>query len=113
MHFGIPLNSEIAKLSPDLHRNEINDAICGMIDQQILTGYKLWKNNYIAYDLFQDRTPDYQHYSKTEREKFIDDVEHKASLIDGEQEALKMLFYEVNARPVINHMEFAEKSNKN
>ncbi len=102
VNFGKPIIDDIKSLPEDLHKNEKFAAIRHLIDDQIIAGYKLWPTNYIACDLFENSSPDYAHYTREERQQFINLVEKKIAKMDGETSDLRSIFYEIYARPVLN-----------
>ncbi len=68
-------------ICPPLSENEIEDAsklskndryhyLCHVIDQRIIMGYRLWKNNYIAYDIVNASGKYSSEYSPEEKAAF-------------------------------------------
>jgi len=102
IHFGEPIIDEIKQFPADEHRSEYIARIRHLLDDQIITGYKLWPTNFIASELYLKEKPDYQHYTKEQRQQFIQNIENKVSEMEGDHEKLRMIFYEMYARPVIN-----------
>ncbi len=109
IHFGQPIIEEIKHLPEDMHKNEKCALIRHLIDDQIIRGYKLWPTNYIAKDLFENNSPDFTKYTKAEQQKFIGIVEDKLAKMDGDQEELRSIFYEIYARPAINAQRYIEE----
>ncbi len=73
-----------------------------MIDQRVYTHYKLWKNNYIAYDLVQQGQKYASHYSEAEKRIFIQYMEEGLRSLVGETDELRNIFLDIYANPVRN-----------
>ncbi len=102
IHFGQPLAGKIESLSPNMHKADIENRIRQFLDHQIIGSYKLWPNTYIARDLFLQHKPDYNQYTKEQRQEFMDEIDSKVAGRPEDQGKLRSIFYEVYARPLIN-----------
>ena len=69
-HFAPSLSNEVIKGCAELDKNERYKAIAGAIDKEILYNYKLWNNNYIAYDILNNSSSYIEHYTPEEKEAF-------------------------------------------
>lgn len=69
-HFAPSLSNEVIKGCAELDKNERYKAIAGAIDKEILYNYKLWNNNYIAYDILNNSSSYAEHYTPEEKEAF-------------------------------------------
>ena len=81
-----------------LSKGEFTKAVAEMIDNTVLSSYRLYPNNYIAHDILTGSSSG--HYSEQQKEQF----EHRLSELDGYpgKEALKKQFLEMYAAPVRN-----------
>ena len=55
----------------ELDKNERYKAVAGAIDKEILYNYKLWNNNYIAYDILNNSSSYIEYYTPKEKEAFM------------------------------------------
>jgi hypothetical protein len=88
----------------DCTNNEYHKKVAKLIDQRILSAYKLWPNNYIAYDILygQQRFVDrYTHEEKNRFEKHLSKLDQYENDID----TLKDIFLGIYANPVKNMLE--------
>lgn len=102
IHFSKPLNKLIHDIPPETHKNQFYNILRNIIDRKIIEGYQLWKSNYIAYDIYLDSEKYKSHYSTADKKKFIKDIEDKIDQLEGDKDALKSIFLEISARPLIN-----------
>ena len=72
LQIGKTINSKLRKLDSITSRNQQTVKIAEIIDQSIYSNYKLWPNNYIAYDLLNKTDKYKSFYTKQEKEKFLD-----------------------------------------
>lgn len=80
----------------DYHRN-----VAKLIDDRILKAYKLWPNNYIAYDLLYGQQKYAKKYTKKEKERFEQHLE-KLDKYDTQADLLKDILLGIYANPVRN-----------
>jgi 1-acyl-sn-glycerol-3-phosphate acyltransferase len=106
--FGSPIEipNEEAK-TKDQQNNQIQK-IAGLIDRQIYANYKLWPNNYIAYDMLMSE-PRFSHkYTSHERKKFKMMIEQAMIHIDFPITDIQERFLKMYANPVINKLKVTE-----
>jgi hypothetical protein len=72
------------------------------IDRTIYKNYKLWKTNYIASDLLEDKNSFTDHYSREEKEQFITYMTNGLSAIEGTKGELEEIFLNIYSNPVKN-----------
>lgn len=101
---GEVLDKELDKIT--LEQDNINkqiQALAQVIDDSIITAYKLWPTNYIAYDLLNNTSKYANHY--TEREKLL--FERRLEMrIDIENPIMREGFLAMYANPVINKLKY-------
>ena len=90
--------SECAKL-PNSERFK---ELANIIDKKIYAGYKLWKTNYIAYDILHKKSDFLAFYSNDDREKFIEYMNNGLNILDGNHGELQKIFLGIYANPVDN-----------
>jgi len=105
--FGKPINSELAKIPKDLNKNEQLQFLGELIDKTVYKNFKLYKNNYIAFDIlnYSDKFLKEKKYLKEEETKFRIQCKKTIQLIEGELDALERIFYKLYANPLINKIQ--------
>lgn len=104
IHIGDVLNGEIEiiKKNEDNSNRQIQ-ALAQVIDDSILSTYKLWPTNFIAYDLLH-QSEKYQHlYTEEEKSLFERRLEMK---IDSQNPKMVESFLSMYANPVTNKMKY-------
>jgi 1-acyl-sn-glycerol-3-phosphate acyltransferase len=104
IHVGDIMNDEmeVIKKNEDNSNRQIQ-ALAKVIDDSILSTYKLWPTNFIAYDLLH-KSEQYQHlYTEEEKSLFERRLEMK---IDSQNPKMVESFLSMYANPVINKMKY-------
>lgn len=102
MNIGTPLTSDEIAAAALCDKNDRYQLIRHAVDQRVIDGYKLWKNNYIAYDL-ANCSYKYSHmYEPADVEAFIDYMQKKLDTVEPEvnREDLRRIFIDIYANPV-------------
>ena len=73
-----------------------------IIDMQISGNYKLWKTNYIAYDLLNKDNKYTNYYSTDEKEAFKAYISKQLSDIINDKKVVEQMFLSLYATPVVN-----------
>jgi hypothetical protein len=104
IHIGDVLNTEIDDIVKNFESsNKQVQALAQVIDDSILTNYKLWTTNFIAYDILNDCKCFAHLY--TENEKLL--FERRLELrIDHEHPVAKQGFLDMYANPVVNKLKY-------
>ena len=104
MHVGDILNTEIDQIKQqEDNSNRQIQALAQVIDDSILSSYKLWPTNFIAYDLMHN-TNQYTHlYTEEEKSLFERRLEMK---IDANNPKMVESFLAMYANPVTNKMKY-------
>lgn len=107
VHIAIdkPLADEIAGPTSCPSNGERLAALAHLIDKKIYANFKLWPNNFVAYDLLHSVNKYASHYSIEEKERFIQIMTQKIERIEGNRSMLNNLFLEIYANPVKNCLE--------
>ena len=95
---------EIAAASGD--RNDRIKALTQLLDDRIIPNYKLWKTNYMAYDLLHESHTYAGYYSQVDLEAFKSYIEYKLSSLEGEKSELEEIFLTMYANSVVNKRRF-------
>lgn len=104
--FGKPIEMEMENGNPKSKelQNKIAQEIAEKIDQQIYANYKLWPNNYIAYDMLNQEHRFKSKYTHAEERKFKIMVEQAMVNIDFPIIDIQERFLKLYATPVINKL---------
>jgi 1-acyl-sn-glycerol-3-phosphate acyltransferase len=104
IHVGKFLDAEIDTIiAENDNTNKQILALAQVIDDSILSNYKLWPTNYIAYDIVH-KTNAYAHlYTENEKSLFERRLEMR---IDGENPVAKQGFLAMYANPVVNQLKY-------
>jgi 1-acyl-sn-glycerol-3-phosphate acyltransferase len=106
IHVGEVLDTELDKIAQENDNpNKQIQALAQVIDDSILSTYKLWPTNYIAYDLLNNTTQFSAHY--TEKEKLL--FERRLEMrIDIDNKILRDGFLGMYANPVVNKLKYQD-----
>ena len=102
MNIGTPLTSDEIAAAALCDKNDRYQLIRHAVDQRVIEGYKLWKNNYIAYDIVNQGFK-YSHlYEPADVEQFVSYMEHQLDKVEPEvnREDLRRIFLDIYANPV-------------
>lgn len=107
IHFNPTIHREELDNISELNKNDRFKALAHTLDRSIVSSYKLWNTNYIAYDILNKRDQYRDYYTEKERENFIGYchaglekmVGHDPELT-GNTEELKEIFYSIYANPL-------------
>jgi hypothetical protein len=104
LHVGKPLDTELDRIAADNdNQNKQIQALAQVIDDSILTSYKLWPTNYIAYDLLHETNHFAEQYTEKEKQIFERRLEMR---IDIDNKILREGFLAMYANPVVNKMKY-------
>jgi 1-acyl-sn-glycerol-3-phosphate acyltransferase len=104
MHIGDVLDTEIDKIKAEFDKpNKQIVALAQVIDDSVLSNYKLWPTNYIAYDIL-NKTYEYSHlYTEDEKSLFERRLEMR---IDAENRIALHGLLSMYANPVVNQLKY-------
>ncbi len=99
IHAGTLINADLDALSDITNANQFIKAVAQVIDNQIVSNYKLWATNYVAYDILNASDKYAAHYDFKEKEAFL---HRMTTRIDGEKPDAVEHFLAMYANPVVN-----------
>ena len=104
LHIGEQLTDEEIAEASLCDKNDRYQLIRHAVDLRVIDGYRLWKTNYIAYDMLNPGDRYREHYSKEDVEWFIDYKEHQLDTVEPELDraALNDIFLHIYANPVVS-----------
>ena len=103
LNIGTPLTSDEIAAAAQCDKNDRYQQIRHAVDVRIIEGYKLWKNNYVAYDLI-NQSYKYSHmYEPADVEQFIEYMQKQLDTVEPEinREDLRRIFLDIYANPVV------------
>lgn len=103
LNIGQPLTPEEIEEASVFDKNDRYVQIRKAVDKRVLEGYKLWKTNYIAYDIVNGTDKYSDRYGPEDVEKFKAYTAHKLSRADRglNKDDLKDVFLRIYANPVV------------
>lgn len=104
LNIGKPLTTEEIAAAAQCDKNDRYQQIRHAVDIRVIEGYKLWKTNYIAYDIL-NHSYKYSHmYEKAELENFVAYMEKQLDKVEPtlNREDLRKHFLEIYANPVVS-----------
>ncbi len=104
IHVCDVLDNELDKIAAEFdNQNRQIQALAQVLDDAILSTYKLWPTNYIAYDLLHKTDRFSERYTEKEKQLFERRLEMR---IDIENKTLYDGFLAMYANPVVNKMKY-------
>jgi 1-acyl-sn-glycerol-3-phosphate acyltransferase len=102
--FGTPIEVDFGEGRAREKQNQMAEALAEKIDSQIYSNFKLWPNNYVAYDLLTGEDRFRHKYSDEEKKHFELMVEQAMIFIDFPITDITERFLKIYANPVINKL---------
>lgn len=103
LNIGLPLTSEEIAEAALCDKNDRYQLIRHAVDKRVIEGYRLWKTNYIAYDLV-NQSYKYSHlYEPADVEQFVTYMQHQLDTVEPEinRADLRRIFLEIYSNPVV------------
>ena len=82
LNIGKQLSSEEIAEAAKCDKNDRYQLIRHAVDLRVIDGYKLWKNNYVAYDLLNHSFKYSEMYEISDIEKFVAYMEHQLDTVE-------------------------------
>lgn len=110
IQFGAPISrNELKELSKEGKINDRLKLFAEYIDKQIYTNYKLFPNNYIAYDLYYNCNKYTDFYTIEEQKLFIDLTHQRLKLVNEDREEAMELWLKMYSTPVFSFENSVQK----
>ncbi|TKG88619.1 glycerol acyltransferase [Puteibacter caeruleilacunae] len=102
--FGKPIDINHTSIATAKNNNKKLAALAELVDESIYTSYKLWPNNYIAYDLLNstDKYAQKAYYTADQKEAFTALTASRLSKMEAMKERAEKLWLQMYANPVVN-----------
>ena len=103
LNIGKPLTEKEITRASWYEKNDRYQAIRRVLDERIIKGYKLWKTNYMGYDLMTGGSKYAGKYTRDELEKFKEYTEHKIGKLESrfDRDRLRDIFWHIYGNPVV------------
>lgn len=100
---GKPLSDNEISRASWYEKNDRYQAIRHILDERIISGYKLWKTNYMGYDLMTGGNKFSEFYTEEDLDKFKKYTEHKLSRAERklDKDELRDIFWHIYGNPVV------------
>jgi 1-acyl-sn-glycerol-3-phosphate acyltransferase len=103
IQFGAPIDrSVLKKIALEAHTNERLKRLAEHIDHQIYRNYRLYPNNYIAYDAFYKCKKYADQYTLEEKEVFFELTHQRLKLVNEDRAEAMELWLKMYSTPVAN-----------
>ena len=104
LNIGKPLTSEEIAAAAQCDKNDRYQLIRHAVDTRVIEGYRLWKNNYIAYDILNHSFRYSEKYTAADVETFVAYMEKQLDTVEPtlNREDLRKHFLEIYANPVVS-----------
>lgn len=96
------ITAEELQFCDGFEKNDKFTHLAQIIDRRVYSHYKLWKNNFIAYDLIENGDKYAQEYTPEEKKAFVEYMNEGLKSLVGEADELKSIFLNIYANPVRN-----------
>lgn len=98
-----PVTPDELRAIEETPENERIQNLATLIDTRMHRCFRLWKTNYIAYDILHGKLFDGE-YSPAEKDAFTGYMNKMLSRLEGERAELEPIFLGIYANPVVNHI---------
>ncbi|ADV42362.1 hypothetical protein [Bacteroides helcogenes] len=76
------INDELGRMDRSLPKPELFSRISAMIDRRIHSNYRIYPNNYVAYDLLEGNDGFARHYTEEDKRRFLVYLEQQLARIE-------------------------------
>ena len=111
LQIGKPLTSEEIAAASLCDKNDRYQWIRHVVDRRVIEGYKLWKTNYLCYDLVYGTDKYAEHYTPEDVEAFKKYMEHRLGKVERslDRSELRDIFLKIYSNPVLSKEQLAEE----
>lgn len=104
LNIGSPLTHDEIEAASYCNKNDRYQAIRHAVDVRIIDGYRLWKTNYIGYDMVNHTFKYRDKYTPEDVAQFTDYVEHQLDKVEQSlcRADLRDIFLRIYANPVVS-----------
>ncbi len=102
---GKVIDEELEHIKDIPNKNDQIKELALIIDRNIYLNYKLWPNNYIAFDLMTGHDAFQSEYTSEEKANFLAYLDERITKVPGDAAHLKKIMLRVYGNPVKNKMD--------
>ena len=108
LNFGDPLTEAEIREAAECDKNDRYQRIRHAIDRRIIQGYRLWKTNYLAYDLMNGTKKYADRYSEDDEKAFKEYMQRQMAYAEPEldRKELSDIFLHIYGNPVASKEAF-------
>ena len=90
-------------------KNDRYQWIRHVVDRRVIEGYKLWKTNYLCYDLVYGTDKYAEHYTPDDVAAFKKYMEHRLNKVERslDRDELRDIFLKIYSNPVLSKEQLA------
>jgi 1-acyl-sn-glycerol-3-phosphate acyltransferase len=107
MQFGQAIDAFFDETLVFNSSNEQIQYIANLVDKQMYTNYKLYPNNYIAYDIKHNTNRFQQKYTEAEKKEFMKHIHRQANIEDVSFVKMKKTLIDIYANPLISFLQLS------
>ena len=113
IQFGAPISqSDLNGLSMEGNINDRLKCLADYMDIQIYKNYKLFPNNYIAYDLYYNCNKYIDNYTVDEQKSFIELTHQRLKLVNEDRKEAMELWLKMYSTPVSSYENCSQKEQR-
>lgn len=107
LHIGDPLTEEEIRDAANCDKNDRYQKIRHAVDQRVICGYKLWKTNYMAYDMVYGGKKYAHLYSADDLETFKSYIAQRILMVEPslDRQEIRDIFLRIYSNPVLSKEE--------
>ena len=111
LNIGDPLSEDEIREAAQCDKNDRYQKIRHAVDRRIIGGYRLWKTNYMAYDIVENTTRFADRYSLAELEAFKSYIAHQLEYAEPElnRDDLRDILLRIYSNPVAAKLDLASR----
>jgi len=98
---GKPVNEFIREHSADIHAQNIHQQVAAYIDRQVAENYRLYPNNYVAYDLLRAVDSNSEMYTEEDKQAMEIRLGNLYEFMGAKSDEIKNLYLQMYANPLI------------
>jgi hypothetical protein len=112
LNFGAPLTRDEIKAASVCTGNDRYQSIRSAVDKRIIEGYKLWKTNYMGYDMANHSFKYTDQYTPEDLEEFTDYIEHQLDKLEAglNRSDVRDIFIHIYGNPVVSKEKLEKKA---
>ena len=99
-------DNALLRIAEEPYMNERMRLLAEQVDAEIYKNYKLFPNNFIAYDLYFNSSKFTSEYTEADKEAFLELTHKRLQLVNEDIEDSMLLWLKMYATPVCNYEKF-------